>query len=245
MHDHVVEHVARHNEVQVVLRRHRVVLDHTLLYILQHRFHVPLLLAVCDAVVADRPQLLHHARQSVAPVPRVGVHGDRGHCAALSERVAVVDLHRRMVGAVPGNNPELHHADEDSRADQVQDVLLSPQGPHWRFRVEVELQALQQLVAEDAQRPVPGLPARGRVEAGGGGEVPSRADHGQAEVVELLRPVARDLAAEQRAGVRRLCAPHRLQDGRVGGRLVPGLRALEDAPDACLHLLYAEVPDHV
>mmetsp|Transcript_11186 Transcript_11186/g.25051 ORF Transcript_11186/g.25051 Transcript_11186/m.25051 type:complete len:441 (+) Transcript_11186:2066-3388(+) len=242
MHDNVVKDVAGHDKIQVVLRRHCLVLGNSLLDILQHCCHVPLHFAFGDTVITDRTHLLHHARQCIPPVARIGVHGDGGDGAAFAEGVAVVDLHRCMVRAVPGDDSELQYSDENANSNEVADVLQVLQWSHRSLRVEVQLQALQQLIPEDSQGPVPWLLAAGGVEGGGLREGARRADHGNAEVVELLRAMPSNLPAEQRPGIRGLRSPDWIQGGDSGLRLVSGWGRFEDLLDASDHLILGHVP---
>mmetsp|Transcript_87295 Transcript_87295/g.224849 ORF Transcript_87295/g.224849 Transcript_87295/m.224849 type:complete len:213 (-) Transcript_87295:1735-2373(-) len=199
MHDNVLEDIARHNEVQVVLRWHRVILRHTLLHVLEHGIHVALHLTLGDSIVAHRTHLLHNAGQRVFPVAGIRVHGDGGDRTTLAERVAMVDLHWRMVRAVPRDNPELQHANEDTHCDKMTNVLERLQRSDRSLGIEVQLEALEQLIAEDLQRPMPRDATRLCVKRGSRRVRILGADHGQAEVVQLLRALASDLAAVERA----------------------------------------------
>ena len=85
-----------------------------------------------------------------------------------------------MVRAVARDDAELQHAHQDAHGHQVPDVLVGPQRPHRRLGVEVQLEALEQLVAEDAQGAVPGLATALRVEGRRVREGVVAADHRQA-----------------------------------------------------------------
>mmetsp|Transcript_90181 Transcript_90181/g.215386 ORF Transcript_90181/g.215386 Transcript_90181/m.215386 type:complete len:519 (+) Transcript_90181:1781-3337(+) len=245
MHDNVVKDVTRHDEVQMVLRRHRVVFLHSLLHILQHGIHVALHLAFRDAIVANRSDLLDHAGQGISPVARICVHRDGGHGAALTEGVAVVDLHRGVVGAVPRHDAELQNTHKDAYCDQVPDVLVAAQRPHRSLGIEVQLQALQELISEDAQRSVPGLAAAGCIKCCSLGEGIVRANHRQAEIVELLRSGARDLPSEQGARICRSLTPDRVHDSRVRRRHVSGSGWLKHLLDACNHFRLVQVSHNI
>mmetsp|Transcript_92790 Transcript_92790/g.198967 ORF Transcript_92790/g.198967 Transcript_92790/m.198967 type:complete len:285 (+) Transcript_92790:2037-2891(+) len=207
----MVEDIACHDEVEVVLRGHRVVLSHSLLHILEHGIHVASHLALGDTPITQRTHLLHHAGQRIAPVAGIRVHRDGSDRTALAEGVTVVDLHGRMVGAVTRDDSELQNSDEDAHRDEVPNVLQSPKRAHGRFRIEVHLKTFQELIAEDPQGPVPWDPTLRCIEGGGVREGGFGADHRQTEVVELLRPIPRNLPAVEGAGIGRLAAPDRIQ----------------------------------
>mmetsp|Transcript_125781 Transcript_125781/g.361661 ORF Transcript_125781/g.361661 Transcript_125781/m.361661 type:complete len:200 (-) Transcript_125781:205-804(-) len=141
-HHNMVENIACHDEVQVVLGGHGVAFSNTLLGLFNHGIHVAVHLALRNSEVAHCTDLLDNACERVPPIPGVCVDGNGGNRTSLAERIAMVDLHRRVAGAIARYDAKLQHADENAHDDKLSDVLQMAQWSCRSLGIKVQLQSL-------------------------------------------------------------------------------------------------------